>query len=498
MENSRELELGFTPEHVSAFLAFSRDRNPLHIDPEYSRRTQFGRPVIYGVAGLLALLGRWAEGRSFALLSIQAKFHRPLFVGEHYNMRISETGESVKGEILKGGHAHARVKFSWKPFNAKASPANSGKFQPLAEAQGWDGQLPIARLAGGSFDYEPDWTAAPPLAKQFGLNPGQLPPAQLSALVGASYFIGMEVPGRQALFSELNFVFEDEASPLADLQLKDLDLTFTQRANLLAVSGKGAGIRSFQLSAFRRPEPVNHSLESVRQAVGQSKNLDAKTVFISGASRGFGAVLAKGFALQGAGVGLNYRSGHNEAAEVEQELRSVGTPTLLLKGDTIKEKDCQRMAEEFLAKFGKVDFLVCNASPPIHAALFLAQTPEEFMEFVQNSILVTSNLLRAFLPRLQPGAVVIDVSSIFTVEPKEQFTHYVAAKSAVEGLMRALASEHKNIRFLIVRPPRMLTDQTNLPYNPEPPVSAMEVAARLIEYLKKSDLTGNLHETNLL
>src|SRR5690349_19976559 len=107
--NSRRSEFRFTPEHLSAFLAISHARNPLHVDADYSKRTQFGRPVVYGVGGILAILGAWAEGKRFKLDSVRAQFKKPLFVGENYTFHISDDGARVEAQILNGDEIHSRI-----------------------------------------------------------------------------------------------------------------------------------------------------------------------------------------------------------------------------------------------------------------------------------------------------------------------------------------------------------------------------------------------------
>src|SRR5207249_4586061 len=61
----------FSHADVDAFAAASYDRNPLHVDEAYARRTVFGRRVVHGVASLLRALAELParEGRSLASLT---------------------------------------------------------------------------------------------------------------------------------------------------------------------------------------------------------------------------------------------------------------------------------------------------------------------------------------------------------------------------------------------------------------------------------------------
>jgi len=493
------LDLCFTQSQMSAFQEISRDRNPLHTDPEYSRRTQFGRLVVYGVSGVLAGLGAWARGRQFELGSVRAKFDKPLFVGEPYTIQISEAGEKAEIRILKGNQMHTRVRFTWRERNSdQLLPIHStGIFQPLSAAKEWDGKLEGLGKIKDSFPYEPDWHAVADFEKNFSLGASQIPHGQLCALLGSSYFVGMEIPGQQALFAELNFMFEPEITTERNFEFRALKVAYDDRFNLVTTSGTGTGIHSFQISAFRRPKPVLYNMKEIRDRVQESLDLKRKTVFISGGCRGFGGVLARAFALQGANLALNYRSSRLEAGQVQNELDQSRGEVMLVQGDVAVGMDCERMRDQVFSQFGKLDFLICNAVPQFETNHFLAQTPAEFLANVQCPVAMCSQLLYWFLPQLNTGATVVQVSTIATIEPVEQLGHYVAAKSAVEGLMRVLACEFKSIRFVIARPPRMLTDTTNLPYDLNNPVSAVDVAAKLVESLRGLDHGRNLFEINL-
>jgi hypothetical protein len=67
----------FTQSQIQAFEDFSYDRNPLHIDADYARRSQFGKPVVYGMAGVLAVLGEWKNKKPFQFESLLVQFEKP-------------------------------------------------------------------------------------------------------------------------------------------------------------------------------------------------------------------------------------------------------------------------------------------------------------------------------------------------------------------------------------------------------------------------------------
>jgi NAD(P)-dependent dehydrogenase (short-subunit alcohol dehydrogenase family) len=480
-------------------MALSHDKNPLHWDEAYSRRTQFGRPVVYGMCSVLVSLGTWAAGKAFQLNSIRGQFLKPFFVGVPYAVKIEEKAEKVEIRTFKGNQLHAWIRFSYSQSGSgrqqrRETPSNQ-EFQPRSEASGWKSCSEKTADLREAVSYGPNLSAAQDLQTHFGLNVAQFPAEQLNALLWSSYYIGMEVPGKQALFTDFEFSFRPADGET--FRLCDLKADFDRQYNRVTISGRGSGISSFQLNAFSRPMPVEYPIESVRKQVPASLKLKGKTVFISGACRGFGAVLSKVFALQGANLALNYRSGQKEARFLQDELSPMTENVMLVQGDVVRSDNCDRMVAEVMSRFSKVDFLICNASPHLVTSNFLAQSPAEFMAALQGFVAVTSGLLHSFLPKLEAGATIIYVSTIATQHPEKQYGHYVAGKSAVEGLIRVLAKEFKALRFVIVRPPRMLTDLTNLPYDPTNPLSAVDVAVRMLQHLDSLEPAANLFELNL-
>lgn len=474
--------LRFSPQQQEAFARLSHDRSPLHCDPDHARRTPYGKVVLHGMAAVLGALGAWANGRPFALEKIRGRFVRPLFTGEDYALEVKERGEQVTLKLLMGRALRAEVKLSWKP-HAPIPEGPLPAFDPLREAADFalepTGEAPHSL---GRLPYEAGPGSA---AAAFGLSAGQLPRHQLNALCAASYLVGMVAPGRRALFSD----FELELEPSADgpFELRDLAVTFDPRFRQLHLRGAGSGVRALALTAFRRPAPVTPTLEEVRAGVALTgQPFAGQTALVSGASRGFGAVLAQGLALGGARVLVHYLASEAEARALVEALLASGATAELVRADLARAEDVERLRGEVQAKAGALDLVVDNAAGPIEAEGFFDQGPEGFLDAVQRQLALSVRLAHALLPAVRPGGRWVAISSAWVARPEPKFAHYVAAKAAAEGLYRALAAEHEGPRFVLARPPRMLTDQTNLAWQREAPASAITVARKLLEALAAS------------
>jgi len=76
-------EKHFTSEDQLRFAALSGDRNPMHLDPVFARRTQFGRQVVHGIHTLLWGLDQFFAGTDLPRpTSLKVRFAKPAFVGD--------------------------------------------------------------------------------------------------------------------------------------------------------------------------------------------------------------------------------------------------------------------------------------------------------------------------------------------------------------------------------------------------------------------------------
>src|SRR5947207_4914524 len=89
--------------------------------------------------------------------------------------------------------------------------------------------------------------------------------------------------------------------------------------------------------------------------------LIGKVAIVTGASKGMGADIAKGFAREGASVVVNYASSKESADKVVAEITNTGREAIAVQGDISKEADVIRLFAETQRAFGRLDILVNNA-----------------------------------------------------------------------------------------------------------------------------------------
>jgi 3-hydroxybutyryl-CoA dehydratase len=109
-----------TQSDIEQFAELVGDRNPVHVNPDFAKRTRFGRPIAHGMWGLSlvsAVLGTKLPGPGTIYLSQTVQFKAPVFAGDTLTARVKvlevrqdkpivkleTTCENQKGElILKG------------------------------------------------------------------------------------------------------------------------------------------------------------------------------------------------------------------------------------------------------------------------------------------------------------------------------------------------------------------------------------------------------------
>ena len=89
--------------------------------------------------------------------------------------------------------------------------------------------------------------------------------------------------------------------------------------------------------------------------------LDGKVALITGAGRGLGSIMAKTFAERGASVIINYAKSAKPAMATVKEIEQMGGKAVAIQGDVSKVADINKLFEQGVKHFGKLDIVVNNA-----------------------------------------------------------------------------------------------------------------------------------------
>jgi NAD(P)-dependent dehydrogenase (short-subunit alcohol dehydrogenase family) len=172
---------------------------------------------------------------------------------------------------------------------------------------------------------------------------------------------------------------------------------------------------------------------------------------VTGASRGLGRALTHVLVDRGWRVVVNARDGATLRREWGYPPHDVVIP-----GDIADPTHRQALMD---AAGDSIDLVVNNASDLGPSPLpSLAEYPlAELARVYEVNVFAPLGLIQLALPRLKPGAVVINITSDAAVEPYETWGGYGSSKAALEQLTAILAAEHPELRVYAVDPGDMRT-----------------------------------------
>jgi NAD(P)-dependent dehydrogenase (short-subunit alcohol dehydrogenase family) len=203
--------------------------------------------------------------------------------------------------------------------------------------------------------------------------------------------------------------------------------------------------------ASRMQPPPDHGEKSYR---GSGK-LTGRKALITGGDSGIGRAAAIAFAREGADVAFNYLPAEeSDAQDVVRWIREAGRKAVPLPGDLRDEAFCNRLVTDAVRELGGLDILVNNAARQ-HVAKDITQlTTEQFDWTFKTNVYAMFWLTRAAMPHLQPGAAIINTSSVNAYEPSESLLDYAATKAAIMNFSKGLAKQvaSRGIRVNAVAP----------------------------------------------
>ena len=169
-------------------------------------------------------------------------------------------------------------------------------------------------------------------------------------------------------------------------------------------------------------------------------------VLVTGAARRVGAEIARALHAAGARVAIHYRSSAADAVALAAELNAArpadaGESAAVFAADLLDIAALPRLVESVVARFGRLDALVNNASS-FYATRVGAVDTAAWDDLVGSNLKAPLFLAQAAAPHLEAsGGCIVNITDIHAERPLKGYPLYCAAKAGLLGLTRALALE---------------------------------------------------------
>ncbi|MCF3111128.1 3-oxoacyl-ACP reductase FabG [Niabella sp. CC-SYL272] len=194
------------------------------------------------------------------------------------------------------------------------------------------------------------------------------------------------------------------------------------------------------------------------------KQLEGKTAFITGGSRGIGAAIAQRLAQEGAKVAITYKASPEKAAGVVDAIEAQKGQAIAIRADSADPGAIVNAVERTVQELGGLDILVNNAGIGVYKDIG-AFTIDDFDEIVAVNIRAVFTAVTAALPYLKRGSRIITIGSCQAERmPGPGGALYAMSKSALVGFTKGIARDlgPKGITANLVHPGPVDTDM-----NPE-------------------------------
>jgi len=200
--------------------------------------------------------------------------------------------------------------------------------------------------------------------------------------------------------------------------------------------------------------------------------MNKQTALVTGAGRGIGRGIAVALAKKGWNVVINYRGNAAAATETVGLVEEVGGHGLAVQANIAEAADRQRLIDETLQKFNRIDLLVNNAGMAPRQRLDILETSEASYDEVmtvnlKGPFFLTQQVAKVMIEQQQQGVIttprIVNIGSISAYTSSTNRGEYCLSKAGV-SMMTALFADRLaeyGINVYEIRPGVIETDMTS-------------------------------------
>jgi ketoreductase RED2 len=167
-----------------------------------------------------------------------------------------------------------------------------------------------------------------------------------------------------------------------------------------------------------------------------------RVALVTGSTSGIGKAVVERFVADGLKVVIN--SANSVAAGTAMVAELGEDKAHYVQGDISNDGDAQRLVDEAIKRFGRLDVLVNNAGTTVRIAHedFAAATPEVFRRLYDVNVVGTWQMSVAAAPHLKAtgAGCIVNVTSLAGVRPVGSSIPYAASKAAMNHLTLLMAN----------------------------------------------------------
>ena len=170
--------------------------------------------------------------------------------------------------------------------------------------------------------------------------------------------------------------------------------------------------------------------------------LQGKIAIVNGASQGIGYAIARTFAEEGARVAVSARREPALSDARDRLAAETGGEVFAIQGDIRRVKDCERIVEETVGRFGGVDILVNNdGAPPLGS--FVEFDDQAWSRAVDQNLMSVVRCIRFAAPHMKARGTgsIVNITALSAIQPIPGFGLSVATWAGVIGLAKTLSRE---------------------------------------------------------
>jgi 3-oxoacyl-[acyl-carrier protein] reductase len=200
---------------------------------------------------------------------------------------------------------------------------------------------------------------------------------------------------------------------------------------------------------------------------------DNRVALVTGAGRGIGRGIAQGLAVQGWTLVVNYRSNARAATETLRLVNEAGARGVAVQADIANAADRERLVQESLARFERIDLLVNNAGMAPRQRRDILDLSEVGYDEVmavnlKGPFFLTQRVAQAMIELIQAGVVqepkIINIGSLSAYASSPNRAEYCLSKAgmAMMTLLYADRLAEYGINVYEIRPGIVETDMTRV------------------------------------